>query len=103
MIRVNVLKIENKYKSITINGHALYDDFGKDIVCSAVSSIVTTSINSIIALDEDGLKYKVNSGNISITNIKNTDNIVKLLDVLIKMLEELATDYPENILISKED
>ena len=40
MISVKVLK--NK---IEIKGHALYDDYGKDIVCSAVSSIVTTTIN----------------------------------------------------------
>ena len=103
MIKVNIIKKDNKYSSITINGHAMYDDFGKDIVCSAVSSIVTTSINSIIALDKDGLKYNADSGNVSITEIKDDININKLLDVLCNMLSELANDYPLNIKISKED
>ena len=103
MIKVNIVKKQGLYESITINGHAMYDDFGKDIVCSAASSIVTTSINSIIALDKDGLKYEVASGDVSITNIKNDTTITKLLNVLENMLEELAKDYPENIKISKED
>ena len=40
MIKVNI-----KNNIIIITGHAGYDDFGKDIVCASVSSIVITSIN----------------------------------------------------------
>ncbi len=41
MIKVSIIKEDKKYKKISILGHALYDDYGKDIVCSACSSIVT--------------------------------------------------------------
>ena len=50
MIKVSVLKENRKYKKITILGHAMYDDYGKDIVCSACSSIVITTVNGILAL-----------------------------------------------------
>lgn len=103
MIKIKIIKENNNYNSITINGHAMYADFGKDIVCSALSSIVTTSINSILALDKEGLKYEADSGKIIISDIKNEDNIIKLLKVLEKMLSELEADYPKNIQISKED
>ena len=46
MIKVKLIKDSNKVKEITIKGHALYDDFGKDIVCAAVSSTVITSVNA---------------------------------------------------------
>ena len=49
MIQVKVEKNHAKYKKITILGHAMYDDYGKDIVCSAASSIVTTTVNGILA------------------------------------------------------
>ena len=103
MIRVEIKKKNNIYNEISVKGHAMYDDYGKDIVCSAVSSIITTSINCILALDKDGLKYKANSGDVVISNIKNDEKIIKLLDVTIKMLTELKNDYPLNIEISKED
>lgn len=103
MIKVIVVKENDLIKSIKISGHALYDDYGKDIVCSAVSSIITTSINSILALDNEGIKYKSNKGNVEITDIKNTKEVTTLIEVMLKLLNELKEDYPDNIKISKED
>ena len=57
MIQVQVYKETRKYKKILILGHAMYDDYGKDIVCSACSSIVTTTVNGILALKEGTLDY----------------------------------------------
>ena len=56
MIKIKVEKNNNQYKSILIKGHALYEDFGKDIVCAAVSSIVTTTINAIEMIDPKAMK-----------------------------------------------
>ena len=44
MINVKIEKENAKYKKITVLGHAMYDDYGKDIVCAAVSSIATTTV-----------------------------------------------------------
>ena len=38
MIRINVNKENNQIKKITLEGHANYDEYGKDIVCAAVSA-----------------------------------------------------------------
>ena len=51
MIKVN-LKEKDK---IVITGHAGYDDYGKDIVCASVSSIVITTINAIIDIDDNAI------------------------------------------------
>ena len=42
-----MIKVEVTKDNISIHGHAMYDDYGKDIVCAAVSSIVMTSVESI--------------------------------------------------------
>ena len=48
MIKVNVESKDKKHVDcVRIHGHAMYDDFGKDIVCSSVSSIITTTVNGI--------------------------------------------------------
>ena len=78
MIQVKVEKNHAKYKKITILGHAMYDDYGKDIVCSAASSIVTTTVNGILALDKGSLSYMISKKGLSI-NIKNEDATTQIL------------------------
>ena len=51
MIKVKLTRDSNKIKKVTIKGHALYADFGKDIVCAAVSSTVITSVNAALLID----------------------------------------------------
>ena len=53
MISVNVFKLNDKYIKITCFGHAEYDDYGKDIVCAAVSALVTNCFNSIEKYSND--------------------------------------------------
>lgn len=97
MIQVKVEKEHAKYKKVTILGHAMYDDYGKDIVCSAASSIVTTTVNGILALDKGSLSYMVSKKGISI-NIKNEDATTQILiGNMVSLLKELEKNYPANI------
>ena len=36
-----------EYKGFTCNGHAGFDDYGKDIVCASISVLVINTINSL--------------------------------------------------------
>lgn len=99
MIKVNYVVSNNLIKSVSIKGHAFYDTYGKDIVCAAVSSIVTTTINDILALTEDKIKYDTQDGNVLITVVSDNEVVKKLLNVMLNMLKELASDYPKNIKI----
>ena len=48
MISVTITKDRNGiFKQLECNGHAGFDEYGKDIVCSAVSMLVINTINSI--------------------------------------------------------
>ena len=97
MIKVKVTKDSDMIKSVSILGHAMYADFGKDIVCSAASSIVTTTINGILSFDKERLSYEVSKDGLVIKNIK-TDNITQtLLNNMISLLKELEKDYPTNV------
>ena len=58
MIKVKVLSMKNHIDRIDILGHADYEEYGKDIVCSSVSSIVTTTVNGIYEIDKDYLNVK---------------------------------------------
>mgnify|MGYP003501818374 FL=1 len=94
MINVKIEKENAKYKKITILGHAMYDDYGKDIVCAAVSSIATTTVNGILALNKNSLSYMVSKKGLSI-DIKNTDETTQILiGNMVSLLKELEVNYP---------
>lgn len=97
MIKVTIIKENSKYQKISILGHALYDDYGKDIVCSACSSIVTTTVNGILALNKDSLKYVVSKEGLTI-DIKDQEETTQILiHNMVSLLKELEENYPENI------
>ena len=88
-----MIKVLIKENVIEITGHSNYDIVGKDIVCSAVSSIVTTTINGIISIDEKAISYSYKNDKMIITN--------KLLNNMLDLLKSLAKDYPKNIIVKE--
>ena len=97
-----MIKVHIKPNRITIKGHANYDGYGKDIVCSSVSSIVTTTVNAILIFDNNTIDYKVSEGLVNIDIIKDDETTKKLIDNMVNLLEELSTDYPKNIKVERE-
>jgi uncharacterized protein YsxB (DUF464 family) len=97
MIKVKIVKENSNYQKISILGHAMYDDYGKDIVCSAASSITITTINGILTLDEGSLSYQVNKEGLIIEKISTDEITQKLLGNMVNLLKELEQQYPTNI------
>ena len=97
---INKIVINNNL--IRISGHANYDDFGKDIVCAAVSSTVITTINILLSLDNQSISYNDSRGLI-IEVLKNDMTTKKIINVLISNLYELEKAYPKNIQIKEEN
>ena len=96
MIRVSV-EGKKHIDKIKILGHADYEDYGKDIVCSSVSSIMTTTINAIFLVDKDSINYEDSNSKVTIKILKNSDITNKLITNMINMFKDLESDYPKNI------
>lgn len=95
MIKINVKKENDFVKQVKIIGHAKYNDYGKDIVCASVSSIVITTVNAILKIDKDAINYKENTFEMNI--LKNDEIVNILVNNMLSLLEELMHDYPKNI------
>ena len=102
MIKVILTKKDDNVNKVIINGHAGYDDFGKDIVCAAVSITVITTINILLSLDNQSISYNDSRGLI-IEVLKNDMTTKKIINVLISNLYELEKAYPKNIQIKEEN
>lgn len=101
MIKVYLEKKENKIHKITIKGHALYDDFGKDIVCAGVSSILITTINGILKIDQTLISYTAESGSVTVNVLKQNEICFLLLENMMDLLNELQEKYKKNIKIEE--
>ena len=97
MIRVKIKKKDSYYEKVSILGHAMYDEYGKDIVCSAVSSIATTTVNGILSLDRESITYMVSSKGITIQVNKNDRTAQVLIHNMVSLLKELRSNYQEYI------
>ncbi|MBR2768525.1 MAG: ribosomal-processing cysteine protease Prp [Solobacterium sp.] len=66
MINAGVTTHKGRILRIQVQGHALSDDYGKDLVCVEVSAVTTGLCN---AIDEAGyeIPMKVKSGYVSIS------------------------------------
>ena len=97
MISVKTTKENGFYKKVAILGHAMYADYGKDIVCSAASSIVTTTVNGILSLNKGSLSYMISKQgmDIKISGMDSTTQI--LIQNMINLLQELENNYSNNI------
>lgn len=98
---MNVKKKENSISEITITGHAYYDESGKDIVCASTSSIAITTVNAILRLNSQALRYEEGEGSLKIYLEKHTKTIDTLLVNMVELLQELEQDYPSYIKVSQ--
>ena len=99
MLLVSVKKTNNIVEYVKFKGHALYDDYGKDIVCAAASSIYITTINAILNFDKNAISYNKDN---EVINIKKDEITNKLLNNMVNMLKELEESYKKNIKIVEE-
>ena len=94
-----MIKIKISNDTIIVEGHALFDEYGKDIVCASVSSIAITSINAILRIDEEAIECLQDEGFIEVKIKKHSEVIDVLLENMISLFKELESQYKENIKI----
>lgn len=80
-----------------VKGHADYADHGSDIVCAAVSSLVTHTVR-LMALQD--YRYELSEDADGLAAVKVLVTPLGALDVakaLMDSLNDIAAQYPENI------
>ena len=97
MLKVIITKEDNNIRRVEFQGHAMFDDFGKDIVCAAASSIMTTTVNACLKLDNNSIIYNYVANGLILDIISSNMTTTKLVENMIELLEELENEYPKNI------
>ena len=99
MIKIKVVKDNNYIKQITLKGHANYSEYGKDIVCAAVSATYLCTVNGILSINPDSIQISTSNDIQLIDVITEEETTQKLLQNMVRCLKSLEQEYPNNIKI----
>ena len=91
-----MIKVENTKARLTVSGHAGYAEVGKDIVCSAVSILVVTLVESLKKQNEN-IKHKLEEGNLILYKQELGSSEKLLLSSFLIGIDMLEDMYPEYI------
>ena len=107
MTKVYFYKQNNKFVAIKAQGHADYADFGKDIVCAAISTAIQTCIHGmlmVVNIKGFYLKRDEDKGDIEFKLPKNLnqesfDKCQLLFETMYATLLDIQDGYPKNLLM----
>jgi uncharacterized protein YsxB (DUF464 family) len=84
--------------SFRIEGHAQFDEPGKDIVCAAVSAISVGTVNSVEALLGVLLLHEMEEGLLDVSvpehiDVEQAGKVQLLLESMVVMLQTIEESY----------
>ncbi|AEW45711.1 hypothetical protein MHC_04275 [Mycoplasma haemocanis str. Illinois] len=88
-----MIKIEFSKSSLLVSGHANFAPKGKDIVCAAVSALVTGSAE--IWKDLPFVKISVKKNSYSFQFLERDEKLDWELKFLLRHLKIIASNYPK--------
>jgi len=98
MVKVLIKYEDNKFVSFQVKGHAKSAEIGKDLVCAAVSAVITGCYSSIE--DNKNFDYKLDEGNALLKakgTVSSHDEIV--IQTMITSLKCIENEYGKFIKI----
>lgn len=95
-MKIKILKENNKFQSVIFQGHA-----NSKIVCVAISAILISHLNCILAFDENAIEYKEEKDLVTVNFIKNNNYLSVIIKNLMRMIKEMQEGYPKEILIEE--
>ena len=96
-----MITVTKEKNCIAVKGHAGYGEYGRDIVCAAVSVLTYNLQESINRLTDDtvGFCYAPGEAVISFGDVSGTAKL--LIDSFIVGIELLSCSYPDNVELTK--
>lgn len=87
MIKAVFKKKGNKIIALDIAGHADFDDYGRDIVCSGVSAISQTIVIGITEVLKADVLVSVDKGDISLSLYKSSKQDIDKCQILLETMK----------------
>ena len=107
MITVDFKRSSGKLVSFQVSGHAGFDEYNRDIVCSAVSALTITILNGITEILKVDAAYEIKEGFSKVTLEKlSVDDIEKcqvLMETMLLGIKSMEIQYGKYITLKMEE
>ncbi|MBQ0036189.1 MAG: ribosomal-processing cysteine protease Prp [Firmicutes bacterium] len=100
MIKVTYEVKDDSYTSLTVSGHAKSDEYGKDLICASVSSIMFGFMNALDMLDED-IEIKQLTNKITINNHSSSEMVQDYFELVMVQLKTIEESYRDFIKVER--
>ena len=100
MITVKVEIHDEAYKKLSVKGHADSADYGKDLICASVSSIMFGLLNAIDMADKR-VVINVKDNLIEVINDGDNTKINNYLELAVLQLKTIEESYSQYIKIDE--
>jgi uncharacterized protein YsxB (DUF464 family) len=95
MIHINANRKDGKIVYLSVEGHANFDEEGKDIVCSAVSAISVGGLNALENPDKFNIKVEKGFVEVSQKSVASEHDyqVLETMLIQLKSVEETNSKY----------
>lgn len=100
MIKVDYQMLNDSYLSLKVNGHAQYENSGKDLICASVSSIIFGLMNAFDELTED-VEIRQSKNQIEIINHSKSETVQNYFQLALMQLKTIEFSYGEFIKVER--
>lgn len=102
MIEFKITRDQEIIKMIEVSGHSGYDELGKDIVCSAVSTALYTTVGLLEKFDAK-VEFAANEKKplMKLKVLNNDESTDKILLNLVDIIEGIVYDYSNYLKIKE--
>jgi len=106
MTTLTVIREGEMFREFVLSGHAGYGKYGQDIVCAAVSALITTCVNALetVAGVKPTVEQEAASAMIRVTLPNNMDEVARhdaqvILRTTLQGFEDISSVYPKHMKI----
>ncbi len=102
MVKATITYRGKGFESLEVKGHADSGEYGKDLVCAAVSAIVVGALNALEG-EEDIYDICIEEGHVKCFAKTNgiSDHDETVIETLIIQLKTIEVSYPKNLEIKE--
>ncbi len=107
MITVKILHKPQEFYQVEVSGHANQNEYGQDIVCSAVSALTIATLNGLIEVVKAEVEYEIDDGYTKFEvypkdSIQN-DFVKVLIGTYELGIQAMLEDYGQYVRIEKKE
>ena len=100
MIKAKYEVKDGSYLSLDVKGHAEYGEYGKDLICASVSSILFGFMNALDELQEN-VEIKQSENRITVEDHSGSSTVQNYFELVIMQLKTIEESYGNFIKVER--